>query len=64
MTDTDARRITTHWSVVLQAQGESPAAREPLEKLCRDLYSGLFDLWTRKFRPANRHGQWYMALQC
>jgi RNA polymerase sigma factor (sigma-70 family) len=26
---------TTHWSVVLQAQGESPAAQEALEKLCR-----------------------------
>ena len=25
---------TTHWSVVLEAQGESPAAREALEKLC------------------------------
>jgi RNA polymerase sigma factor (sigma-70 family) len=26
---------TTHWSVVLTAQEESPAAREALEKLCR-----------------------------
>src|SRR5262249_20261265 len=26
---------TTHWSVVLQAQGESPAAQQALEKLCR-----------------------------
>jgi len=26
---------TTHWSVVLTAQGESPAAKEALEKLCR-----------------------------
>ncbi|HEU5246809.1 MAG TPA: hypothetical protein VFU09_06940 [Candidatus Udaeobacter sp.] len=26
---------TTHWSVVLEAQGESPAAREALENLCR-----------------------------
>ena len=26
---------TTHWSVVLQAQGRSPAADEALEKLCR-----------------------------
>jgi RNA polymerase sigma factor (sigma-70 family) len=34
---------TTHWSVVLTAQGESPAAREALEKLCgtywRPVYS-------------------------
>lgn len=27
--------VTTHWSVVLAAQGESEAAREALEKLCR-----------------------------
>jgi len=26
---------TTHWSLVATAQGESPAAREALEKLCR-----------------------------
>jgi RNA polymerase sigma factor (sigma-70 family) len=26
---------TTHWSVVLEAQGDSPAAQEALEKLCR-----------------------------
>jgi len=27
--------LTTHWSVVLAAQGESETAREALEKLCR-----------------------------
>jgi RNA polymerase sigma factor (sigma-70 family) len=26
--------VTTHWSMVLEAQGESPAARQALEKLC------------------------------
>jgi RNA polymerase sigma factor (sigma-70 family) len=26
--------VTTHWSVVLEAQGEAPAAQEALEKLC------------------------------
>src|SRR4029077_6008987 len=26
---------TTNWSVVLEAQGQSPAAQEALEKLCR-----------------------------
>jgi DNA-directed RNA polymerase specialized sigma24 family protein len=26
---------TTHWSVVLEAQGQSPASQEALEKLCR-----------------------------
>jgi RNA polymerase sigma factor (sigma-70 family) len=36
---------TTHWSVVLEAQGETPAAQEALEKLCciywRPIYSFL-----------------------
>ncbi len=31
---------TTHWSVVLEAQGESPEAQDALEKLCR-VYSYL-----------------------
>jgi RNA polymerase sigma factor (sigma-70 family) len=34
---------TTHWSIVLEAQGESPAAKEALERLCctywRPIYS-------------------------
>jgi RNA polymerase sigma factor (sigma-70 family) len=30
-----ARFTTTHWSVVLEAQSESPVAQEALEKLCR-----------------------------
>jgi RNA polymerase sigma factor (sigma-70 family) len=33
---------TTHWSVVLQAQGESPAAREALEKLCGSYWWPLY----------------------
>jgi RNA polymerase sigma factor (sigma-70 family) len=33
---------TTHWSVVLTAQGESPAAREALEKLCRTYWRPLY----------------------
>src|SRR5215472_2051886 len=33
---------TTHWSVVLQAQGESPAAQEALEKLCRTYWWPLY----------------------
>jgi RNA polymerase sigma factor (sigma-70 family) len=38
-----AQFTTTHWSVVVEAQGESPAAQEALEKLCciywRPIYS-------------------------
>src|SRR5204863_7943556 len=33
---------TTHWSVVLEAQGESPAAQEALEKLCRTYWGPIF----------------------
>jgi DNA-directed RNA polymerase specialized sigma24 family protein len=33
---------TTHWSVVLEAQGESPAAKEALEKLCRTYWWPLY----------------------
>jgi RNA polymerase sigma factor (sigma-70 family) len=37
-----ARFTTTHWSVVLEAQGESPAAQEALEKLCRTYWWPLY----------------------
>jgi RNA polymerase sigma factor (sigma-70 family) len=33
---------TTHWSVVLVAQGESPAAQEALEKLCRTYWRPVY----------------------
>src|SRR5215475_4999514 len=33
---------TTHWSVVLIAQGQSPAADEALEKLCRTYWWPLY----------------------
>ena len=34
--------VTTHWSVVLAAQGESDAARGALEKLCRTYWWPLY----------------------
>jgi RNA polymerase sigma factor (sigma-70 family) len=34
--------ITTHWSVVLEAQGESPAAQKALEILCRTYWRPLY----------------------
>src|SRR5205809_4718478 len=40
---------TTHWSVVLEAQGESPAAQEALEKLCRTY-------WRPIYGYVRRHG--------
>jgi RNA polymerase sigma-70 factor (ECF subfamily) len=43
---------TTHWSVVLEAQGESPAAQAALEKLCRTYWRPIYSFVRRQgFRP-------------
>jgi RNA polymerase sigma-70 factor (ECF subfamily) len=39
---------TTHWSVVLEAQGESPAAHEALEKLCRIYWRPIYSFLRRQ----------------
>jgi RNA polymerase sigma factor (sigma-70 family) len=39
---------TTHWSVVLAAQGESPAAQEALEKLCRTYWRPIYSFVRRQ----------------
>jgi len=39
---------TTHWSVVLTAQGESPAAHEALEKLCRIYWRPIYSFVRRQ----------------
>ena len=39
---------TTHWSVVLTAQGESSAAQEALEKLCRTYWRPIFSFVQRQ----------------
>jgi len=39
---------TTHWSMVLTAQGESPGAREALEKLCRTYWRPLYGFVRRQ----------------
>ena len=39
---------TTHWSVVLEAQGESPAAQAALEKLCRTYWRPIFSFVRRQ----------------
>ena len=39
---------TTHWSVVLTAQDESPAAQEALEKLCRTYWRPIFSFVRRQ----------------
>jgi RNA polymerase sigma-70 factor (ECF subfamily) len=38
---------TTHWSAVLEAQGESPAAQEALEKLCRTYWRPIYSFVRR-----------------
>ncbi len=40
--------VTTHWSVVLAAQGSSPAAEEALEKLCRSYWRPLYGFVRRQ----------------
>src|SRR5437867_7947184 len=40
--------VTTHWSVVLEAQGESPAAQEALEKLCRAYWRPIYSFLRRQ----------------
>ena len=43
---------TTHWSVVLTAQGRSPGADEALEKLCRTYWWPLYGFVRRQgYRP-------------
>ena len=42
---------TTHWSVVLEAQGESPAAQQALEKLCRTYWRPIFAFLRRQGIP-------------
>jgi RNA polymerase sigma-70 factor (ECF subfamily) len=39
---------TTHWSVVLEAQTESPAAQEALEKLCRTYWRPIYGFVQRQ----------------
>jgi RNA polymerase sigma factor (sigma-70 family) len=39
---------TTHWSVVLEAQGQSPAAQEALEKLCRMYWPPIYSFVRRQ----------------
>jgi RNA polymerase sigma factor (sigma-70 family) len=43
---------TTHWSIVLTAQGESPEAQQALEKLCRIYWRPLYSFLRRQgLRP-------------
>src|SRR5207245_8337340 len=39
---------TTHWSVVLEAQGESPAAQDALETLCRTYWRPIYSFVRRQ----------------
>ena len=39
---------TTQWSVVLEAQGQSPAAQEALEKLCRTYWRPVYSFVRRE----------------
>ena len=39
---------TTHWSVVLEAQGESPVAQDALERLCRTYWRPIYGFVRRQ----------------
>jgi RNA polymerase sigma factor (sigma-70 family) len=39
---------TTHWSVVLEARGDSPAAQDALEKLCRTYWRPIYSFVRRR----------------
>src|SRR5262245_17954753 len=39
---------TTHWSLVLEAQGESPTAQDALERLCRTYWRPIYSFVRRK----------------
>jgi len=39
---------TTHWSMVLEAQGESPGAHEALENLCRSYWRPIYSFARRE----------------
>src|SRR5947199_1689021 len=39
---------TTHWSVVMEARGESPAAQEALENLCRTYWRPIYGFIRRQ----------------
>src|SRR5215471_1161807 len=43
-----ARFTTTRWSLVLEAQGESPAAQKALEVLCRTYWRPLYGFVRRQ----------------
>jgi RNA polymerase sigma-70 factor (ECF subfamily) len=43
-----AQFTTTHWSVVVEAQGESSAAQEALEKLCRIYWRPIYSFVQRQ----------------
>jgi RNA polymerase sigma-70 factor (ECF subfamily) len=43
-----AQFTTTHWSIVVEAQGESAAAQEALEKLCRIYWRPIFSFVQRQ----------------
>src|SRR5438093_119247 len=45
---TPSMLTTTHWSVVLETQGESPAAHEALENLCRKYWRPIYGFVRRQ----------------
>jgi RNA polymerase sigma-70 factor (ECF subfamily) len=60
---------TTHWTLVLEAQGESPAAHEALEKLCRIYWRPVYSFVRRNGIPEQEaedltQGFFALLLEC
>src|SRR5207249_9771069 len=43
-----AQFTSTHWSIIVEAQGESPAAQEALERLCRIYWRPIYSFVQRQ----------------
>src|SRR5438874_2593748 len=55
---------TTHWSVVLTAQDDSPAAHEALEKLCRTYWRPIYGFREEAGRRPRGSGRSYSGFFC
>ena len=60
----DVPFTTTHWSVVLEAQSESPVAQEALEKLCRAYWRPIYGFVQRQGIATRRSKGYHPGFFC
>ena len=58
------RLTKTHWSVVLEAEGDSPAGKEALEKLCRFIARPIYGCVRRQGVRARRSERSHARFFC